>query len=463
MDIKVSVIMAVFNAEKYLSQAIDSLISQSLSDIEIILVDDGSTDGSLSVLRKYEAADSRVRVLQNTVKSDGAASARNLGVSVARGKYISVVDSDDFFEPDMLKEVYECAEKYGAQVTIFDGYRYDDQNGIDLERDTILCSSFLPDKAQEASDPVDKSFCFSPEENSNDLFRMTLGAAWNCLFSMDLIRRNELRFAPFHHADDLEFVYTAFALTDRIAVLPTRLLHYRVNHAGTQASMVSLWADTAWQAMLSLKDRLMKAGVFDKYRVAFIRVAAKYQLFYLNAMKDIESFRRLYNELKGGRLRELGIADAAPEELGDESFVKQRDIITIEDADGYLFAKMNGLPPFDEAAAWKRNIKRGSRIVVYGADRLGVDVVHTILWNQDYRLVSWVDDQYEDLGYPVRSPEELGNRDACGKDDVAWKAISDSDYDFVLVVSRSKGIFEKRKTRLMDIGIDESRIRWQNE
>ena len=68
--------MAVYNSEKYLRQAIDSLLFQSLSDIEIILVDDGSTDGSLAILQEYADADSRVRVLQNTVKADGAAAAR---------------------------------------------------------------------------------------------------------------------------------------------------------------------------------------------------------------------------------------------------------------------------------------------------------------------------------------------------------------------------------------------------
>ena len=462
VDIKVSVVMAVYNSEKYLRQAVNSLLFQSLSDIEIILVDDGSADESLAILREYEKSDGRIRVLQNTVESDGAAAARNLGISVAKGKYISVVDADDFFEPDMLEKAYECAERYNVDVTIFDGFRYDDLNRVDLERDTILCSAFLPRRdrstAQSSNDSLyhcssrstdsgDGSFCFSPEENRDDLFRMTLGAAWNCLFSTELIRQHDLRFAPFHHADDLEFVYTAFALAERIAILPKRLLHYRVNHAGTQASMVSLWPDTAWQAMLSLKNRLVKEGVFDRCRVAFIRVAAKYQLFYLSAMKDVDSFRRLYNELKGGRLAELGIADATPQELGDATFIKQRDIILREEADGYLFAKMNGLPPFDEAISWKKRIERGSRLVVYGADRLGVEVVHSILWNQDYKLVSWVDDQFESLGYPVGSPEE----------------IKGEEYDFILVVSRSGDIFERRKNWLIDIGIDESRIRWQNE
>ena len=437
MDIKVSVVMAVYNAEKYLRQAVDSLLVQTLKEIELILIDDGSADRSLDILHSYEKADSRVCVLENTEESDGAASARNLGVSHAKGEYLSVVDADDFFEPDMLERAYEKARKEKADVVIFDGYRFDDTHQVDLCRNTILVRDFVPNGKLGGS--------FSPDETRDDLFRMTLGAAWNCLFSTEIVRVNDLRFASFHHADDLEFVYMAFALAKRIAVLPERLIHYRVNHADTQASMVSLWPDTAWQAMKSLKEQLIRAGVYEKYRVAFIRVAMKYQLFYLNAMKSADSFRRLYGKLQNGGLKELGIADAASEELGDEVFVKQRGIILGEDADGYLFAKANHLPPFDEATAWKADIPKGSSVVVFGADRLGVDVVHSILWNQDYTLVSWVDEQFEILGYPVKS----------------FKDLSGMEYDFILIVSRSKEVYENRKAFLLKSGVNENRIRWQ--
>ena len=137
-------------------------------------------------------------------------------------------------------------------------------------------------------------------------------------------------------------------------------------------------------------------------------------------------------------------------------------------------------------------IPRGSRLVVYGGDRLGVDVVHSILWNQDYKLVSWVDDQYETLGYPVRSPEELRGGDddetfdcglsgsealdigASGSADydseasgieayADRKGIMDTEYDFILIVSRSRNIFEKRRSELLDMGVNEAKIRWQNE
>ena len=95
---KVSVIIPVYNVEDYLRQCLDSVINQTLKDIEIICVDDGSTDKSLEILHEYEKKDSRITVL--TQKNQYAGVARNVGMSVATGKYFVFLDSDDFFEPE---------------------------------------------------------------------------------------------------------------------------------------------------------------------------------------------------------------------------------------------------------------------------------------------------------------------------------------------------------------------------
>ena len=100
--IKVSVIMPVYNVEKYLHQCMDSLVQQTLTDIEIICVDDGSTDNSLAILQEYAQRDSRIIVLQQ--KNSGAGVARNTGMKIVKGEYLAIVDSDDFFELDMLEK-----------------------------------------------------------------------------------------------------------------------------------------------------------------------------------------------------------------------------------------------------------------------------------------------------------------------------------------------------------------------
>lgn len=107
---KVSVIVPVHNAEKYLEQCLNSIIGQTLKDIEVICVDDKSTDGSAVILDSYAANEPRLRVLQSP--GLGAGGARNIGLESAQGKYLSFLDADDFFEPDMLESAVAKPERH---------------------------------------------------------------------------------------------------------------------------------------------------------------------------------------------------------------------------------------------------------------------------------------------------------------------------------------------------------------
>lgn len=116
---KVSVIVPVYNVEKYLSECLESLINQTLSDIEIICVNDGSTDDSRNVLERYAASDKRIAVVNQTNK--GLSAARNSGVKTARGRYLYFLDSDDFIDRNALEYLYQEAEKYRLDILYFDG------------------------------------------------------------------------------------------------------------------------------------------------------------------------------------------------------------------------------------------------------------------------------------------------------------------------------------------------------
>ena len=100
--IKISVIIPVYNAEKYMRECLDSVIGQALQDIEIICVDDGSTDSSLSVLQKYAAKDTRLKIVAQA--NQGAAAARNVGMAVAQGEYLAFLDSDDLYCSEALQD-----------------------------------------------------------------------------------------------------------------------------------------------------------------------------------------------------------------------------------------------------------------------------------------------------------------------------------------------------------------------
>ena len=130
-EIKVSVVIPVYNAAPYIHQCLDSILNQTLREIEVICVNDGSKDNSLSILREYEAKDSRMRIISQ--QNAGVAHARNTGIYHAKGKYLSVLDADDFFDLTMLEQLtdkalykprdktlrYSCISEYSCRYTFF--------------------------------------------------------------------------------------------------------------------------------------------------------------------------------------------------------------------------------------------------------------------------------------------------------------------------------------------------------
>lgn len=99
--VKVSVIIPVYNAEQYLAQCLDGVVNQTLGELEIILVNDGSTDGSQRLMRKYQKRDARIQIVDQ--ENQGPAMARNAGLRLAKGEYLAFLDADDFFAPEMLE------------------------------------------------------------------------------------------------------------------------------------------------------------------------------------------------------------------------------------------------------------------------------------------------------------------------------------------------------------------------
>jgi len=435
--IKVSVVVAVYNSEKYLEQTIGSICSQTLKEIEIICVDDGSTDGSVRVLETLADKDERIKILHQTEKSDGAALARNMGVDCAEGEYVSVLDSDDLFEPDMLEKAYLKAKNTGAEVVIFDGDIYDEALDTIRETGMILRKEFLPENKD----------VFAPAENAEKLFFMTIGAAWNVLFSNELIKRENLKFQSFHHADDLGFVYLGFATATSIAILQDKLVHYRCNNPNSQAANLEKWPEAAAGAFVQLKEDLEKKELFRAFQVTFTEMALHYFDLYLNRMASYADFENLYRAWKNRY-----VATLALDEIRDEEFMQKRIAFIrkrlCELSPGqYLFDREKENELFEDGKAWKQVIPEHSRIIVYGAGKRGKEIFVKIIESGCYKLVAWSDKKYQEMGYPIVSPKN---------------ALA-MEYDFILVAIESKNIYEKIKADLIQQGGNPDRIVWMGE
>ncbi len=126
---KVSILVAVYNAEKFLPKCLDSLVGQTHRDVEIICIDDASTDGSWHILQAYATKDSRVRILRQTVNG-GQAKARNRGLEIAQGDYVMMVDSDDWLSSDAIEQACRVVEKHEeADTVLLDVVYHDDLTG----------------------------------------------------------------------------------------------------------------------------------------------------------------------------------------------------------------------------------------------------------------------------------------------------------------------------------------------
>lgn len=151
MKVQISIIVPIFNSEKYLERCLDSLINQTFKNIEIILVNDGSTDSSREIISRYLNKDNRLKCIDK--KNEGQASARNLGLSIAKGEYISFIDSDDWIEINMLEKMYDFAIINNADVCMCGiNYHYEKQIIAELPK-------LIKNKKEAFIDPLMASPC----------------------------------------------------------------------------------------------------------------------------------------------------------------------------------------------------------------------------------------------------------------------------------------------------------------
>lgn len=208
--IKVSVIVPVYNSEKYLKTCIDSLLNQTFEDIEIILINDESTDNSLDILLDYEwNYPNKIKVIDGSHK--GAGHARNIGIDLAQGEYIMFVDSDDFIQKDTIKKAYECAVSTNADIV-----RYDFNRVFNNKK---FSSMILYPNLKENTKNIHKL-------EDNYLLRENLGPC-NKLFSRKII--GDSRFPEDILFEDAPFVLEKIIKADKIVHLNDSLYNYTFN------------------------------------------------------------------------------------------------------------------------------------------------------------------------------------------------------------------------------------------
>ena len=210
----VSVIIPCYNAEKYLDMCMESILNQTLRDIEIICVDDGSTDKTLNKLNYYAANNPRMRVFSQRNQFAGAA--RNLGLSQARGEYVLFLDCDDFFAENLAQDAYAAAVSADADVVLFNARCFDEATG-EFQKGWFLNMGLVPEKRP-----------FSPEECADHLYQSTSPVPWTKMFRRQFLLDTKLQFQTLRHTNDFYFVLSGLAMAKRIVAIDQVLVTYRI-------------------------------------------------------------------------------------------------------------------------------------------------------------------------------------------------------------------------------------------
>ncbi len=212
----ISVIVPIYNVEKYLRQCVDSILGQTYPNLEIILVDDGSPDGCGGICDAYAAKDVRIRVIHK--ENGGLSHARNAGIDMARGDYLAFVDSDDYLEPDAYETMLDAARRYGAKLVCAGRYDEDEQGGQ-------RCLGLCPEREEflSAETIIRKIFHWEHLDS----------ASWDKLYARELFR--DIRYPVGRVVEDVPTTYRLVLLAEGGVLLPKPIYHYR-HRAGSITS-----------------------------------------------------------------------------------------------------------------------------------------------------------------------------------------------------------------------------------
>lgn len=206
MEPIISVIVPIYNVEKYLHKCIESILNQTLSNIEVILVNDGSTDKCLEIINSYSKKDERIKVINKA--NGGQSSARNMGLDIARGKYIGFVDSDDWLHYDMYENLYEAIEKSNADICVCGREAYSEEGKIGYQNK--LDDELIDLDKYDIKDYV-----------TNKLFYKHTVVVWNKIYKKDIINKNNIRFEDVSYvgSEDALFNYQYLMHTKKIKAI----------------------------------------------------------------------------------------------------------------------------------------------------------------------------------------------------------------------------------------------------
>ncbi len=324
---KVSVIVPVYNAGEYIGQMLESVLGQSMQEIEIICVNDGSTDNSGEIIRSFMDRDSRIMLLEQPNINAGAA--RNQGLLHARGKYVVFWDADDQFHRRALELMCRKMQKTQADICVCGVCEFV-QGGKMYETDGYLKTDLIPDK-----DPFNKF------DLRDTIFNFGSNMVWNKMFRRKFLVSHQLRFQEIRQANDTAFVMKAMFAADRITYVDRYLAFYRVDNADSLTMKSSETVFCPYESYLYTLQELEKEPEFVLVKKGFRNKAAMGMFRALNIQSSFNSYEVLYDFLQREGFERLGLTECRKEDMEEEWVCTDLERIRMMSAEEFLLCKAN--------------------------------------------------------------------------------------------------------------------------
>lgn len=211
---KISVLLPIYNAEKFLSKSLGEVLNQTLKDIEFICINDGSTDSSLKMIKDYAGKDERIVVIDKD--NHGYGESMNQGLNVAKGKYIAILEPDDFVDNTMYETLYDLAEKYNADVVKSNYYEYETKT----DNNTYL----------EVLEGLPYETLINAHLNKSIIHMRP--CIWSAIYKREFLEKNHIRFneTPGASYQDTAFAFKVWVSAERVIFTKDAFLHYRIDN-----------------------------------------------------------------------------------------------------------------------------------------------------------------------------------------------------------------------------------------
>ncbi len=318
----VSVIIPCYNAEKNLDQCIESLLNQTMRNIEIICIDDGSTDNTLAKLENYAKTDSRVRIYSQQNQYAGAA--RNLGLAQAKGEYLLFLDADDFFAESLAQDAYDAAVLNDADVVIFNAQNFDDMTN-EFKKGWFLKTSLIPEKQP-----------FSLEDCPDHFYQITTPVPWTKMFRRQFLLDTKLQFQTLRQTNDFFFVFSALAMAKRIVTLDKVLVTYRIGQKTNLQSTKSRSPFCFYTAYKALHDHLEQLGILQTLYRSYANQVLNGCLYNLRTLNDPEAQKEVFDKLRDEIFDGLEIPDQDASFFLTEASYHEMHLVKYGTFDQYL-------------------------------------------------------------------------------------------------------------------------------